>query len=109
MVWNLTTKICECSIGTYLVLNTTICAPYPGCIAATNPPAGVVCSNCNNLLHFNLNNGTNTCMCDQYFVLSVDTCIDVCADGINTALNSTNFCDDGNTNDNDGCNSTCAV
>ena len=38
-----------------------------------------------------------------------DICIDKCADGLILMRNSDNYCDDGNSNPNDGCSSSCII
>ena len=49
---------------------------------------------------------TNICDCNNgYFDNGVTRCKEICGDG----LVLEDACDDGNTNNNDGCSSTCTV
>jgi cysteine-rich repeat protein len=49
------------------------------------------------------------CQCKPNYIASGPFCVDFCGDGINTAGNSTIYCDDGNFFNGDGCGYNCAV
>lgn len=41
--------------------------------------------------------------------MTPDTCGDLCGDGITFVTMNSTYCDDGNTDDDDGCSSICQV
>ena len=57
-------------------------------------------SGCQTETYWQCNSGTGT---------TPDTCTDICGDGKVVKRETTDYWDDGNTNDNDGCSSTCAT
>lgn len=65
----------------------------------------VICISCQVSQNFILDNSINQCKCISGFFLSQNACADICGDG----KIFTNECDDGNTNDGDGCSSACKV
>jgi len=89
------------------------CASFPGCDVANIQTNFIYCFSCNSTQHFYLDDNTRgntyTCKCEQYYILSGSTCLDLCGDGVNTNGNSSVYCDDGNTNSSDGCSSNCTV
>ena len=85
------------------------CVPtINGCLSYWSASDGShPCLFCNVMALFSgLPNSEGHCSCRQSYNLVNNKCIDVCGDGL-LEISHSSECDDGNTDDGDGCSSSC--
>ena len=99
---------CDANATTQTYLVNGVCLNYPGCLSASFITNGIYCSSCNTTANFQRPITTNlTCVCQPNYNNNATPtiCVPNCGDGVIFTAE----CDDGNTNDTDGCNSTCQI
>lgn len=96
---------CKCLNGT---LVNGQCFDNPGCITVVIINGIQRCAACNILAKLILNSNYK-CVCQHKYALKEGVCQDKCADGFVVDQTNRFTCDDGNTDDNDGCDSQCLV
>ena len=81
------------------------CTSVVGCVSTQKVSGIAKCTFCDPKGGFLFNKTNNTCYCESGFHVANRICTDICGDGRVYTLK----CDDGNTEDGDGCSAECQV
>ena len=95
---------CVCQTNYYMVIG--VCKRLAGCLIMNNITSGVYCQQCSSALNFAMAvNQTCVCVNSTYFNPASSKCEGPCGDG--KSLDNT--CDDGDTDDYNGCANNCTT